>query len=78
MQVLRGKNEDYLHHDTWKPEPASFKSHIKKGYSLCDTQTKINGSKKAESPGNGYLRKKMAVFKYKTFLSPKISSGKTH
>ena len=77
MQVLRGKNGNYLHHDTGKQEPTSIKSYIKKGYSLCDTQTKKNGNKKTESTGNGYLRKKMAVFKYKTCLSPKISSGKT-
>jgi len=35
-------------------------------------------AKKTESTGNGYLRKKMAVFKYKTCFLPKISSGKTH
>ena len=30
MQVLRGKNGNYLHHDTGEPEPTSIKSYIKK------------------------------------------------
>ena len=63
MQVLRGKNENYLHHDTGKPEPASIKSYIKKGlFIMWHSNEKERQQKKPNLPAmDTYVKKQLLL-----------------